>query len=76
MRYKNKRTLAILEDLEYDPTKEAVSPKGRRGVNVYRQGIANQAREILMEEFLSMKWKEVMALIYWGMREVTSEIRS
>ncbi|MEE9303458.1 MAG: hypothetical protein V3U84_06700 [Thiotrichaceae bacterium] len=70
MRYKNKRTLAILEDLEYDSTKEAVSPKGQRGVNVYRQGIANQAKEILMEEFSGTKWKEVMALVYWGMREI------
>lgn len=69
MRYKNKLTLEILKKLEYDPTKEAVSPKGRRGVNLYRQGVANQVKEALMKEFSDMQWKEVMALVYWGMRE-------
>ncbi len=75
MRYKNKRTLEILKELEYDPAKVTASPKGRRGVNLYRQRMANQAKETLMKEFSDTRWKEIMALVYWGMREATSERR-
>ncbi len=74
MRYKNKRTLAILKELEYSPAKEAVSPKGRRGVNIYQQGVVKQMQETLMREFSDMEWKRARALIYWGMTEVQKEL--